>query len=124
MFPNSQYGSPQAYYGNIQLGAISFPVAVYGAWPSRRPRQKEMLTGDWQEPEVHTVVEVPVATYAQEIGDRSAIIRELTERLNASQDAAQRQLLAEQRKVEREAMQRAARIKNMVDDEEALFILH
>lgn len=116
----AQYGSRRSFYGNIQLGAAPKLLQVYGAWPEERPAQAGMLISDWQEPEK---AQVQRDTYAEEIVSRIAIIKRLKAQIDAENQLKAKNLLREQMSIERAAKERAFKLKAMVDEEEALFII-
>jgi hypothetical protein len=113
----AQYGNPRSFYGNIQLGAAPLPLQVYGAWPEERPAQQGMLVSDWQDaPEV-------VHDYAAEIAARIATIKSLKGDIERQLDAQERNRLRGLMAAERDAKERAFKLKALVEEEESLFIL-
>lgn len=123
MFPQityAQYGSTRAYYGNLAYGSAPKIFQVYGAWPEERPSQVGMLVEDWHEP---TARENKITEYAEEISSRIEIIRDLKIQVEAEQDLKLKNRLREQLSIEREAKERAFKLKALVDEEETLFIL-
>lgn len=120
MQPNSQYGNAASYYGNILLGNFSYPPQHYGGWLPR----KHTVNIEDGETESAPIDDTGISqSYANEVAHRAAIIRELTAQIKATRQAAVVEELREQRKIERQAMERAAKLRNIIDDEEALFIL-
>lgn len=118
--PYAQYGSRRSFYGNIQLGAAPKIFQVYGAWPEERPAQKGMLVSDWQEP---IEIAKPQELYTEEISSRIAIIKRLKEEIVVQHDLTAKNLLREHMRIERDAKERAFKLKAMIDEEESLFIL-
>lgn len=123
--PYAQYGSPRAYYGNIQYGAAPKLFQVYGAWPEERPVQDGMLVGDWQTKNESGAQEMPPARagYAEEIAARIEIIRNLKAQVDEEHELKAKNQLREQLRIEREAKERAFKLKALVEEEESLFIL-
>lgn len=119
MFPQivyAEYGNRKSFYGNIQLGAAPKFFQVYGAWPEERPVQQGMLVSDWQEP-------LEVTPYIQEIASRINIIKQLKEAVDNENDLKLKNQLREQIRIEREAKERAFKLKALIDEEESTFIL-
>ena len=117
----SQYGNVRSYYGNLAYGQAPKYLQAYGAWPEVIPAQKEMLVSDWQEPTVEESLIVP--TYAEEISNRIDIIKNLKAQIEAEQDLKLKNQYREQMRIEREAKERAFKLKSLVDEEESLFII-
>lgn len=115
----SQYGSIRAFYGNIQYGTAPKLFQVYGAWPEERPPQEGMLIEDWQEAAIIPAAEI----YAEEISSRIEIIKNLKAQIEEEEDLKLKNQLRLQMRLEREAKERAFRLKALVDEEESLFIL-
>jgi hypothetical protein len=123
MFPQivySQYGSARSYYGNIAYGLAPKLFQVYGAWPEERPAQPGMLVEDWQEPTGRENLQV---VYEAEISARIEIIHRLKIQVEAETDLKIKNRIREQLRIEREAKERAFKLKAMIDEEESLFIL-
>lgn len=117
--PYAQYANKRSFYGNIQLGAAPRLLKVYGAWPEEKPAQKGMLVSDWQEqPAI-----APHEPYAQEISSRIDIIKRLKAEIKAENDLTIKNRLREHMRIEREAKERAFKLRAIIDEEESSFIL-
>lgn len=114
----AQYGNPLTFYGNIQYGAAPKYFQVYGAWPEEPPPQEGMLVSDWQEE-----IKPQEYAYQEEISQRVDIIRRIKKEIETESDLKKKNLLREHMRIEREAKERAFRLKALVDEEESLFIL-
>lgn len=114
----AQYGSHRSFYGNIQLGAAPKLFQAYGAWPEERPAQQGMLVSDWQD-------ESPseVRDYTAEIAARIATIKRLRSEIDEQSNARERNRLRQIMASERDAKERAFKLKALVEEEELLFIL-
>lgn len=119
---NSQYANRFSTYGNIQYGKYSLPFLNYGGWLPRK-HEEAPFSVESDIVSEQPIQQVALHNYADEVANRAAIVRELTAQIKAARQAAEAEILREQRKIERQAMERAAKLKNIVDDEEALFIL-
>ena len=126
MLGSAAYASPLAIYGHFQLGAVVFapPRQAYGYTPFKKRHKKINKSEEDTTQEPTKISEAtPSIVYAEEVAQRNAIIRELRAKIKYANDIREADMFREQRRVENEAMLRASKLKNTIDDEEALFIL-
>jgi hypothetical protein len=81
-----------------------------------------MLVEDWQEPVVKENLTTQIS-YADEIASRIEIIKALKAQVESEHNLKRKNQIREQLRIEREAKERAFKLKAIVDEEEALFIL-
>lgn len=113
----AQYANRLAYYGNIQLGHFAFPLQGYGAWPKQEVELRQVPNFN---PEVtKTVVEIA----NDNIAEHTTTIRKLREQLAIEEDFKRRQMIRAELYKARQEKERAYRLKAIIDEEEAAFIL-
>lgn len=120
------YGFHNSFYGNIEYGDAPRYIHVYGAWPEEKPPQSGMLVGDWQETDESNDEVLPqqtISSHAAEIASRIAVIKELKLQVDAETDLNTKNIIRQQLRIERDAKERAFKLKAMIDEEESLFIL-
>lgn len=116
---SAQYGSPQAYYGDIQYGRWEPYQEPYGAWPESTPIQQGMLTSDWQEEQVIQ----PVIDTSIQIAANIAIIKKLKQELLTTENTDIRQRLRDDIEFARLAKVKAFKLAAQIDEEESTFLL-
>jgi len=114
------YGSNRSFYGNIGYSAAPQYVSIFGAWPDELPRQKGMVTNEPVEA-IETIQ--PVIDYQTQIHNRISLIKELKRLIDAEDDLRAKNELRERLREERKEKENLFRLKALVDEEEAVFLL-
>ena len=114
----AQYANRYAAYGQIQYGNFGIPIQNYGGWPKQEVILKPIADPAY-EPITKTVVEVA----NDNVAEHSAIIRKLREQLAQEEDFKRRQMIRAELEKAKQEKERAYRLKAILDEEEAAFIL-
>lgn len=110
----SQYGNRNSFYGNIQLARFALPILPYGGWPEQKVRVKPIA-----DPAYKAVVEIA----NDNVAEHSATIKKLREQLAQEENFKRRMMIRAELEKAKQDKERAYRLKAILDEEEAAFIL-
>ena len=119
------YGSPLSYYGNSVYGVARPYQQTYGGWPDEHPNIQDLPAPYQEQEDTETDIkaEITQPIYDEAIYQNIEIIRRLRAELQATEDIEIRSQIRKQIEVARKAKDRAFKLRAMVDEEEAAFIL-